>query len=59
MLARMLEQTHDPIEAEAQMVRRRFDWDKSADSTAKIYYSFRPASAVAPRQERIGTGLVK
>lgn len=59
MLARMLERTHDPIEAEAQMVRRRFDWDRSADSTAKLYYSFRPASAVAPRQKQIGTGLVK
>lgn len=59
MLARMLERTYDPIEAEAQMVRRRFDWDKSADSTAKLYYKFRPISAPAPRQKRIGTGLVE
>lgn len=59
MLTHMLERTHEPIEAEAQMVRRRFDWDKSADSTAKVYYSFRPASALAPRRKRIGTGLVE
>lgn len=56
-LAQMLGQSHDPIEAEARMVQRRFDWDKSADSTARIYCSFRPASAVPLRRKRIGTEL--
>ncbi|HKX22581.1 MAG TPA: glycosyltransferase family 4 protein [Rhizorhapis sp.] len=59
-LAHMLEKAYDPIEAEAQMVQRKFDWDRSADSTAKIYHSFRPASPVAVRpKRRVGTGLVE
>lgn len=58
-LAHMLEKAYDPIEAEAQMVQRKFDWDKSADSTAKVYHSFRPASPLAMRHKRIGTGLVE
>jgi glycosyltransferase involved in cell wall biosynthesis len=57
-LRHMLEGTHQSEAAEAQMVKARFDWDKSASSTAALYRSFEPAPAIAMRKERIGTRLV-
>ena len=58
-LAHLLEREHVSNPAEAEMVRRRFDWDRAADSTAKIYRSLIPPAVVAPQRERIGTGLVE
>lgn len=58
-LARLLESSHPAIVAEAEMVRRRFDWDRSADSTAKLYRSMVPPAAVVQHQGRIGTRLVE
>lgn len=57
-LAHMLERDHVAIVAEAEMVRRRFDWDRSADSTAKLYRTLLPSSAVVRGKARI-TELVK
>jgi glycosyltransferase involved in cell wall biosynthesis len=57
-LSHMLEGTHQAQAAEAQMVKRRFDWDESASSTATLYRSFWPASAIATLKERVGPRLV-
>ncbi|MBK5265367.1 MAG: glycosyltransferase family 4 protein [Alphaproteobacteria bacterium] len=57
-LSQMLEGTHQSEAAEAQMVKRRFDWDKSAASTAALYRSFAQMSAITLRKERVGTRLV-
>lgn len=58
-LACLLERPPMPIVAEAEMVRRRFDWDRSADSTAKLYRSLVPPAAIVRHQEPIGTRLVE
>lgn len=59
-LARLLEQDPAPGAAEARMVCRRFDWDKAADSTARIYRGFQPPSAVRLGQgQRVGPGLAE
>lgn len=57
-LSRMLAGTHLSEAAEAQMVKRRFDWDKSASSTATLYRSFGPAPAITTLTERLGPQLV-
>src|SRR3546814_15070958 len=53
----MLARPYEATSAEGQMIKWRFDWDKAAESTAKIYRAFMPPSAqVVRHQDRVGTG---
>src|SRR3546814_1790929 len=53
-LAHMLARPYEATSAEAQMIKWRFDWDKAAESTAKIYRAFMPPSAqVVRHQDRV------
>jgi glycosyltransferase involved in cell wall biosynthesis len=57
-LSRLLAQTHQAEAAEVQMVKRRFDWDRSASKTAELYRSLAPSLAgLAMPGERTRTGL--
>src|SRR3546814_14919346 len=50
-LAPMLARPYEATSAEAQMIKWRFDWDKAAERTAKIYRAFMPPSAPVVRSE--------
>lgn len=43
---------------DTDVVRRRFDWDRSAMSTARIYRGFAPPAASPLRDDPIGSGII-
>lgn len=57
-LAAMLGGTHESKTAEAHMLRQRFDWDKSARSTANLYRSLAPALIALGRPDHANTRFV-
>lgn len=54
-LAQILEGPFEALASDAEMVRRRFDWDKSAISTARIYRAFLTPAAPRLRDEPVGS----
>ena len=58
-LAEILEGPFEALVGDVEVVRRRFDWDRSARSTARIYRALvTPTSAAAPIPDPIGSGVI-
>lgn len=57
-LAQMLEGPFEHLASDAEIVRRRFDWDKSAVSTARIYRGFMPPPAPRLRDGPLGSSAI-
>ena len=57
-LSKILEGPFEALVGDVEVVRRRFDWDRSAIITAKIYRGFASAATATYQEDPVGSGLV-